>query len=1137
MLERMHMSALKNKKNTLSLSTTPSFWQLQFIYLHINYFKLKKTSFMKGKLSFLLMLFLLCATVSLNAQVTTSSMRGKVTDASNEALMGATVKATHTPTGTVYGAATIENGTFRINNMRIGGPYTLEVSYVGYRPELIKNIELVLGGEYNVNIVLREDSKTLGEVVIVGERNPIISSNRTGAQEIITRERIDKLPTLNRSLDDFTRLTPMSSGKNFAGTSYRFNNVTVDGASFNNSFGLSSALGASGTEPISLEALEQVQVMIAPYDVRNGAFTGAGINSVTKSGTNDWHASAYLYTKSPSLTGWQQKDEINDVTDFKYRQYGVSLSGPIIKNKLFFFVNAEFDRQETPVNYRPRENASQAVTGQYSIADMETLQELSNFLQTKFNYNPGSYLVTNVPTEADRVTARVDWNINPKNSLSLKYFYLKSFNTNSPSGSGGPSNGRGANAFAIPFSSTYYRTNNNFNIFMADLTTKINDKLSNELKVGYSALRDYREMDGGFFPQVDIMKDGNAYTTFGTEGNSYNNMLNSDIIQMQDNLTLDLGDHQLTFGTQNDLRKFKNGYARNFAGAWRYTSIDKFYEDANAYLNWVAGGSVGNRPTTVSDQSNFYQKYALTEEFPYAYVDVLSLGAYIQDKWTIKPNLNLTFGLRIDVPVFLTDLDSNPEVEALTFQGGRKIDVSKYPSTAPLFSPRLGFNYDVFDDNTFQLRGGTGIFSGTPPYVWLSNQAGNNGLLFGDLNAGRPFDGIAFYQPTEAEKKSSRMDLAVTDEDFKYPQLWKSNVAADYKFGDGWIATVEVLYNKDINAIYHQNIGLNDPVAYVNEGLGTRPYFKTSTSSNSQYITDKTSDVVLMSNTSKGYSIYSTLQLQRNFLTGVLKGLYLNGSFTFGKAKGVTDGSSSVASSAWRYRPAVNPNADETGFSAGSIDRRFLVQAAYTANWSQNAATSFGAVYQIYQPFRYSYTYNGDVNGDGRSENDLIYIPRDKNDINIVPASGDTRTADEIWNQIDAFISQDSYLSENRGKYAERNGGVTPYAHQLDVNISHDLKFVQNNGRVHTLRFSFDISNFLNLLNRDWGVKETTVYGSSSSPQYQFLRMTQAPSAANNYTPGFTMPLLNSEVVGSTFKDWNTSSSRWQAQFGIKYFF
>lgn len=1101
--------------------------------------------------SFYLVAIMLLIAATVNAQVTTASISGKVTDAAGEPLIGATIKAVHTPTGTVYNTITQPNGRYVFQNLRIGGPYTLEFSYIGFNNESRSGISLALGEDVKLNVAMREDNQLLDEIVVVADKNSVISGNRTGAQEIITRDKMEKMPTLNRSLTDLTKLTPMSSGSNFAGTSYRFNNVTVDGASFNNSFGLSSALGAAGTEPISLESLEQVQVMIAPYDVRNGAFTGAGINSVTKSGTNEWHAAAYMYRKSPSMTGWRQKDEINEVTEFSSNQYGLSLSGPLIKNKLFFYVNGEMDRFEKAVNYRPRKTANDPISGQYSAADEQTLQQLSDFLVDKFGYNPGSYNVTSIPTRADRITARLDWNINSKNSLSLKYYYMKSYATNNPSTSGAPANGRGANSYAIPFSSSYYRTHNDFNIVMADLVTSINDRMSNTLKVGYSALRDYRDMDGGFFPQVDIMDgsdtsgkgNSNAFTTFGTEVNSYNNMLNSDIYQIQDNFTWILDKHQLTFGTQSDYRKFKNGYAYSYAGAWRYNSVDDFYKDANNYLEWKAAGSDPNtRPYTTSITSRFSQKYAIGgKEFPYANIDVMSLGFYVQDRWSVTSNLNLTLGLRLDAPIFLTDLAENPEAAALTYQGGAKIDVSKYPKTKPLFSPRLGVNWDVFGDKKLQVRGGTGIFSGTPPYVWLSNQAGNNGLLFGDLAAGRPFDGIAIYEPSENEKKTSTMDLAVTDRDFKYPQLWKTNFAVDYDFFDGWIATVEVLYNKDLNAIYHSNIGLNDALGYVQEGSASaRPYYSrdiivNGKASTTPYITDRTSNVILMKNTNKGHSIYTTLQLQKNFIRGTLKGLYVNASYSFGRAKGVTDGSSSVASSAWKYRAAVDPNSEETGFSSGSFNGRFLLQASYVANWSKYAATSFGLVYQIYQPFRYSYTYNGDINGDGQNMNDLIYIPKDRSDINIVVTDKkDTRSVDEIWSQINSFIEQDDYLSKHRGEYSERNGGVAPYTHQLDVNISHDIKVYQKNGKAHTLRLSFDIANFLNLLNKDWGVQKTTVLGNQ---QYQFLTMTQAPSKANNYQAGFTMPLQKGEVLTNTFKDYNANASRWQMQFGIKYFF
>jgi hypothetical protein len=1112
---------------------------------------------MLKRMKLLLVVASLMLTTIVDAQVTTASISGRVTDDSKETLIGATVKATHTPTGTEYFTVTRGNGSYVFQNLRIGGPYVLEFSYVGYTNESLTGINLSLGEEMTLNVTMKEDAQTLGEVIVVADRNPVISANRTGAQEIITRDKMDKLPTLNRSLSDFTKLTPMSSGNNFGGTSYRFNNVTVDGASFNNSFGLSSSLGASGTEPISLEALEQVQVMIAPYDVRNGGFTGAGINSVTKSGDNQFKASAYMYTKSPDLRGYRAKDENPlSVTEFSSKQYGISLSGPIIKNKLFFFINGEMDRMENPIAYTTKNSRVKA----------SDLEDLTSFLQTELGYSAGGYDVNKTATEADRLTVRLDWNVNKNNVLSLKYYYLRSFNDNSPSTSGAPSLGRGPNANAIPFGSSFYRTNNNFNIFMADLNTTINSKMSNYLKLGYSRLRDYRSVEGGFFPQVDILYTNNgnavneAYTTFGTEANSYNNMLNSDIWQIQDNLILNMGKHQITVGTQSDYRKFKNGYAQNYPGAWVFSSIDDFKFNVLATKDYLAanGGNIAGfnilnySPATYygltgvvnqglansagTGSTVFTQKYSMTDNFPYAYVDVLQLGFYAQDKWTVNDKLNLTLGLRADIPIFLTDLQENSAVAAETYRDGIKIDVSKYPKAKVQFSPRFGFNYQPFDDGRLQVRGGTGLFSGTPPYVWLSNQAGNNGILFGDISISKNdrsslgFSGdLNTYVPTD--KSASRADISITDKDFKYPNLWKNNIAADYKFGDGWIATVEMLFSKDINAIYHDNIGLYKTEYFVNDGSSkdVRPFYN-------GYYSDQNgnqkaaNNVVMLRNTSKGHSFYTTLQLQRTFNDGLLKGLYLNGSYSFGRAKSVTDGTSSVATSAWRFRAAVDPNMEETGYSAGSFNGRLLLSASYTANWSKNASAGFGLIYQRYRPFRYSYTYNGDVNGDTRAENDLIYVPKNFEEAKNHLVAGDFASVEEAWTAMDAFISQDPYLKDRKGKFVERNGAVAPYANQLDVNIHHDFKVFQKNGRPHTLRFSFDIANFLNLLNKDWGVQRTTVLGNQ---QYQFLDIKEKPSAANNYTLKYAMK----KDLDSTFKNHLGEASFWQMQFGIKYIF
>lgn len=1109
------------------------------------------------KAKLFLMLMLLTFSVLSYSQVTTSSISGRITDGKNP-LIGASVKATHEPSGTVYGAVTRSDGTYSLLNMRVGGPYTVEFTYLGFQTKTFSDVYLTLGEDLTLNTILSEDTKTLGEVVVMGDRNPVISTNRTGAQEIVTRNKMDKLPTLNRSLNDFTKLTPMSSGINFGGVSYRFNNVTVDGASFNNSFGLSPALGASGIEPISLEALDQIQVMIAPFDVRNGGFTGAGINSVTKSGSNDFHVTAYTYVKSPDLMGYRVKDQIQPVTEFSNRQNGISLSGPIIKNKLFFYLNGEMDRQESPITY----------TTDNSAVDAAVLQDLSNFLGQQFGYNPGNFDITKTNTEADRLTARIDWNLNSKNALSVKYYYLRSFNTNFPSTSGAPTNGRGPNQYAIPFSSCFYRTNNNFNILIADLNTIINDRMTNYFKVGYSAIRDFRDMDGGFFPQVDILNGGTplqAYTTFGTEANSYNNKLNTNIWQIQDNFIINLDKHQITIGTQSDYRSFLNGFAQNYPGAWVFNSVNDFKFNVLATKDYLQshGGNINGFDITNYDptaygfdssinglansattgNNSLRQKYSMTDDFPYAKVNVLQLGFYVQDKWKINDQLNITGGLRVDIPIFTTNLPANPAVAGETYRDGIMIDVSKYPNAKPLLSPRLGFNYQPLDDHSLQFRGGTGLFTGTPPYVWISNQAGNNGVLFGDINiGGNDRSKLGFtgdfntYKP--AAGSATRADISITDPKFKYPENWKSDFAVDYKFGDGWVATVELLYSKDLNAIYHDNIGIQLTPNFVNDGGDgkSRPVYKSGTGN---FMSDlpgnngAANNVVLLRNSSKGHSLFGTAQIQKTFNDGLLKGLYLNASYTSGVSKGLSDGSSSVAFSSWQYRQAVDPNAQEVGYNAGSFGGRLLASAFYTANWSKNAATNFGFIYQRYRPFRYSYCYSGDANGDGSSANDLIYIPKNFDEAKDHLVADGFNSQKEAWQAMNAFISQDPYLNSHRGQYAERNGAVSPWADQLDMSIYHDIKLVQNNGRIHTLRFSFDIANFLNLLNKKWGVQQTTVLGSSSSPQYQFLTVTQAPSAANDYTLKYSMR----SDLAKTFQDNISTASRWQAVFGIKYIF
>ena len=1102
------------------------------------------------------------------AQVTTASINGRVSGGT-ETLPGATVKATHVPSGTVFGTTTRPDGSYTVPSMRIGGPYTVEISLMGFQTRTFSDIHLTLGEERTLNVRLVEGI-TLEGVEITGEQSTVMNANRTGAQTVITSETMNRLPTINRSLSDFTRLTPMNNGGNFAGVSSRFNNVTVDGASFNNSFGLSSALGASGTEPISLEALEQVQVMIAPYDVRNGGFTGGAINSVTRSGTNEFQVTAYTYHKGPALMGYRVKEDIVPVSEFSNRQQGISISGALIPNKLFFFVNGELDRQGSPISWTTKTPGSQV--------DATVLQDLSDFLQKELNYNPGTFNKDSRETFANRLTVRLDYNLNPKNVLSLKYYYLKSYNEVNPSTSGAPANGRGPNQWSIPYTSCFYRTNNNFNIIIADLNTVINNRMSNMFRVGYSRIRDFRDMDGGFFPQVDIL-DGNrtraagvgtgaaAYTTFGTEANSYNNQLSTDMFQIQNNFTINHGRHEITLGTQSDYRRFENGFAQNYPGAWVFNSVEDFKFNVLATKQWLASnpsmagfnitnyhgrtdlgwaaGITGIANAGPTGNSTYSQRYSLMDDgaFPFAYVNVFQIGLYAQDRWRVNDQLTLTFGVRMDMPIFTTDLQENERVAGESYRDGMKVDVSKYPNAKPLFSPRVGFNYNPLEDRSLQLRGGTGLFAGTPPYVWLSNQAGNNGILFANLNYGGAtreqlgFTGDIYTYPNLARGSGTapRADISATDPDFKYPNLWKNNLAVDYRFGDGWIATAEFVHSKDLNAIYHDNIGLIPTGQFVKDGSGQnkRPAFDMSGWYSDLPTNDQAAThVVMLRNTNKGYSVFGTFQLQKNFTYGALEGLNVNASYTLGRAMGVTDGTSSVALSAWQFRPAVDPNAQELGFSSGSIDGRILLSAFYTANWSKTASTNIGIVYQRFRPFRYSYTYNGNANGDRMMSNDLIYIPRNFSEVDGHLVATGFGSVQEAWAAMNAFIEQDPYLKTRRGQFAERNGGVAPWANQMDLSLSHDIRIHQPNGRHHTLRFSLDIFNFLNLVNKDWGVQTLPMRGNPGQ-QFQFLTVTQTPTAANNYTLQYRMD----NALSETFRDNVGAASRWAAMFGIRYSF
>lgn len=1089
----------------------------------------------------MLLCFVLISFVKLFSQETTSEITG-VVRSDNKGLQGATVVAVHQPTGTKYTTTTREDGRYNLTNLRVGGPYEITVSFVGFKSETQNNITLNLGQEFKADFNLISETRQLESVVVATTgQNRIFNSSHTGSQEIINRTQIERLPTINRSLQDFTRLSPSSNGLSFGGRNNLYNNVTVDGANFNNAFGLSSTLGGqTSSQPISLDAIEQIQVNVSPYDVRQGGFSGAGINSVTRSGTNQFKGSVYTYIRNPDLVGYNVRTNTVPRSNFDYKLRGASVGGPIIKNKLFFFASGEQERISQPATTLIANKPGQtAVPGVISQAVADTLDALKQFLISKYGYNPGVYQGYNYRTQSDKLTVRLDWNVNKTNTFTLKYNYLKSFKDQPASNSGAVGSRQPSNT-GLPFSGNGYTINNNFNILIAELNTRFSSKMSNKFQVGYSALRDFRSsLASGNFPLVDILNgQGSTYTSFGYEPFTYNNLLNTDIYQVSDIFTYYSGKHELTIGTQDYKKKFKNGFAPNYEGLYIFNSLTDFYNSAN---------------NGIANARTYLLQYSLTKDgsFPFALIGATELGGFIQDKWRIKDNLTVTYGLRVDAPIFENKFESNPNVPALTFRDGKHYDVGQKPATNVLISPRLGFNWDVFKDQKTQVRGGIGSFSGPPPFVWISNQASNNGVQFGSISTGN----VAFNSDINAYRPSSGQNtsynLVFTDKDFKYPQVLKASVGVDQKLPWNLIATVEYTYSKDINAVNFENVNLpsagtalvgpDNRIRYSSQRIYGGAGGATVSNPN-------ISSAILMKNYSKGFGHVVTAQLQR---TG--KNLFASIAYTYSSVKTLNDGGS-IAASMWRDRPVMgDPNAAELGRPNFYQPNRVIAQASYRKEYAKYFATSVGLVFEAAPSSTGfssvgSYTYSGDLNNDGTGgNNDLIYIPRNQSEIVLVPVNTgggtvtDTRTPAVIWNQLNNFINQDPYLSKHRGQYAQRNAVVLPYFKRLDLNISQDFSVKAGKTR-NTLRVSFDVLNFGNMLNRNWGIQKTFAAPFNSSQNAaSFLKYEGlVSSGADAGKPRFSFPYLdpaNQIPLTNSFTDNTSLFSRWQAQIGIRYIF
>jgi len=1110
-------------------------------------------------------------TMGVQAQVTTSSMTGTIKD-DKGTLPGASIKATHTPTGTVYTVSTNNDGRFTIGGMRVGGPYTVEISFVGYKPSTLTDVYLKLGEPYVVNTTLVDNTSTLSEVKIVGQgSNSILNSNKNGTSTVISKAQIQSLPTITRSVNDLTRLTPQANGQAIGGGNYRSNNFTVDGANFNNQFGIGQNIPAGGS-PISIDALEQISINVTPYDVRQTGFTGGSVSAVTRSGTNSFQGSAFYTMRGEENQGKRigETYRIPDAAIQKLdeKNYGFSLGGPIIKDKLFFFVNYEKKHTIQPGTTRIASTPGLPYGAPGSPntvvqASAALLNEISSYLLNNYGYQTGPYQGYSNMSDNEKMFARLDWNISKNHRFSVRYNQVESQSPSPASTSVTNSGVTGvlaynnarsgtANNAGLPFfNSNYYQAANLYSA-VAELNSSFGSKLTNVARVTYSHQNDPRNSDSAPFPLVDILDGtqssanaGNVLTTFGYEPFTYGNLRDVKGYTYSDDLSLALGKHNLTLGLQAEFSTTTNGFQRFGTGFYSFRSWDDFKNGAKPLQYSIT------YPLT-ADGSQAFPSFKFAQ-----------YSAYLQDEFTVTDRLKLTAGIRFEQATYPNSpgILTHPLVAAQTFANGRKVDTGVLPENRISYSPRFGFNWDVNGDRSLQVRGGSGIFTGRVPFVWIVSQSSDAGLLqylqtYSSANGGI----VPSFNPSIAPNlltatrpaagTSIPGTISVMSPDLKFPQTWKSSLAFDVKLPLGIVGTIEGIYGRDLNVAVARNINLVDPTNVTIAGFpDNRPLYPNSVAgrqvvdinSAGQPVNNATStlNVTEMTNAKGGYNWQITGQLTKQFSNGISAML----AYTRSDQRNYGDGAGDQLGNLWSIpATSTNPNIPTLSYSQNLNPDRIIANISYRKEYLKNLATSISLFYEGSQQGRYSYVYGADYNRDGVNGNDLIYIPRNTSEMNFVPIPANqvstatvTRayprsyTAAEQAEIFENYINQDPYLSKHRGEYAQRNAATSPWRNQFDLRITQQV-FRSLGKSKNSFEFTADIFNVGNLLNRKWGNVNFVNNASILVPQ-------NASSITETTKPTFILGAAQGDIVRNTFGTSQTIASTYYMQFGVRYIF
>ena len=1109
--------------------------------------------------SFLSAVMLVIA-ATVNAQVTTSSMSGKLVDTNNEVIIGATVQAIHEPSGTHYGAITNFDGRYSIQGMRAGGPYKVEISYIGYQTLIFKDINLQLGDNYVLDAQLKQSSELLDEVVVTAYKSSNMKSDRAGAVTNIGSERMSLVPTVSRSLNDVMRLTPQganTTGSGFAvgGGNYRQSYVTVDGAAFSNAFGIGSNLPGGGS-PISLDALEQVSISVTPYDVRQSGFTGGAINAVTKSGTNDFKGTVYTYLSNESLKGDHIGDTNLNVEKSQYYTYGASLGGAIIKNKLFFFVNGEYEdnvsagptaiarTDASQVNFddvvhRPFATTTTDASGRTWIG----MDNMSSYLMEKYNYNPGRYQNYSIKTPAYKVVARVDWNINDNHKLNVRFTRAHSKDNSGPSSSTSPlyandiypggdgiskGSGRGK-AGSLYFESARYFKEYNFTSYAAEWNSKwLEGRLNNVLRATYSFQDEPRSYEGDLnFPTVDILENGALYATFGPDVFTVGNLGQAKTWVVTDEASYNMGIHNFVLGYQFEHNKAVNGFQQAGNGYYVYSSWDDF-------VNNRQPAAFGMMHSNSEDLSQFMAKMTTMQH-----------SLYLQDQMNISDNFKLTAGIRFELPVYPSLKDNYNKDFAEQSYNGIHYSTDQLPDAKITVSPRVGFNWDMTGERKYVLRGGTGIYVGRMPFVWLVSTVGNSNVgqtsyffnkreeATGVIPSFHGSDRKALLQELYGgnfkpkELKASNQST-ILDKDLTMPTTWKTSLAFDAKLPGDIDFTLEGIFNKDLQTVVVSNphyyvsdetVALNDND--VRHKLGQYPGVQ---------------DAYLLENGPHGAYYYSiTAQLAKRFDFG----LNMSVAYTHACAKSYGDGVGDQVSSAYKNNMySIDPiNAHELGFGNYVSPHRIIASVGYRKEYAKHFASAISLIYEGmntgydgwgYGGARHTYTFSSNVLGD--KANSLLYIPASRNELDSwnfeateVKDDNGKKMAytadmqrDDFWN----YINNDSYLKGRKGKYTERGGAVMPWHHQLDLKFMQDF-YMNIGGKRNTLQVGVDIKNFLNLLNSKWGT-------------YKKINNDALLSYKNG---AYQFQQNNGKRLTSVHSDYMSLNSTYSVQFSVRYLF